>query len=68
MWLFAECCRPGAVDRLREKSREAGYGKFWYLYTWDGKRSIQPNQEMWLDFLESVESLNAASSSGGARK
>ena len=63
VWLFAECCRPGAVDRLREKSQEAGYGKFWYLYAWDGKSSIQQNKQGWFDFLESVKALDSTSSS-----
>jgi hypothetical protein len=61
VWLFAECCPPRSVKRLQEASRGAGYGKFWYIYTWDGKRSIEPSQEMWFDFLESVESLNISS-------
>jgi len=59
LWLFAECCRPDAVRRLTQKSQQAGYDKFWYLYTWDGERALDPSQEMWLDLLESVESLRS---------
>jgi hypothetical protein len=67
VWLFAECCPPGAVDRLREKSQEAGYGKFWYLYTWDGEVSFEPNEEAWFDFRDSLTALNNTVSSRGAR-
>jgi hypothetical protein len=68
LWLFAECCPPGSVRRLRKASREAGYSKFWYLYTWDGERSLHPNEKMWFDFLESVRSLEIGSPTQGERR
>ena len=68
VWLFAECCPPSAVNRLREKSREAGYGNFWYLYPWDGERSIQLGENMCFDFLKAVKRLAKTSSSRGARR
>jgi hypothetical protein len=68
IWLFAECCPPNAVDRLRDKAREAGYGKFWYLYTWDGESPIVANRKAWLDFLESVDALRSNPSSRGSRR
>ena len=68
VWLFAECCPPDAVDHLREKWREAGYRKFWYLYPWDGERSIQLNEENCLDFLKSITGLTKAYLSERSRK
>jgi hypothetical protein len=67
LWLFAECCPPTAVACLRERAREAGYRKFWYLYTWDGESSIQPNQEAWFDFLKSVKALGSTCVPGGTQ-
>jgi len=68
VWLFAECCRPDAVDKLRKKAKQAGYRGFWYLYTWDGRNPISPNQQSWLDFLKALRSLASGTSEGGARR
>jgi len=57
LWLFAECCRPGSVKRLKESTKSAGYKNFWYLYTWDGKKEISPNQAEWFDFIGTLEEL-----------
>ncbi len=66
LWLFAECCPPADVDRLQERSRKAGYRKFWYLYPWDGERSIHLDEAMCLDFLKSVRRLARTFSPKGA--
>ncbi|NQU88226.1 MAG: hypothetical protein HQ541_20960 [Mariniphaga sp.] len=59
VWLFAECCRPGAVDNIRERCNESGYGNFWYFYTWDKTKKIigEPNIENWLNFLDEIKAL-----------
>lgn len=57
VWLFAECCPPQAVSRLRKAARSAGYAEFWYLYPWDGERAFEPNQQGWLDFIKQVRKL-----------
>lgn len=55
VWLFAECCKPKAAANLKQKAFLAGYNKFWYLYSWDRKKSITINDErVWLDFLYSL--------------
>jgi hypothetical protein len=68
VWLFAECCRPNAVDRLTKKAKQAGYSGFWYLYTWDGSSPISPNPESWLDFLKALRNLASRTSKGGAEQ
>jgi hypothetical protein len=68
VWFFGECCNPEAVARLTRAARSAGYAGFWYLYAWDGKRSIEPNRQGWLDFLRALRQLAAPSSPRGTRK
>ena len=60
--LFAECCRPGAGERLQERARSAGYQEFWHLYTWDAKTSfIQGDEASWKSFAECIWHLATSS-------
>lgn len=65
--LFAECCRPGAGDRLQDRARAAGYDSLWYLYTWDQERSMVHEEEaVWKDFAEYIRSLALSVPDGGS--
>lgn len=58
LWLFAECCAPGRIGKLKADALSAGYNGFWYLYTWDSKRSYSTNDEsIWADFIHSLATL-----------
>jgi len=54
--LFAECCRPNAVDRLRDRAQKAGYLGFWYLYTLNEETSSpqQIDERQWEGFLSTL--------------
>jgi len=56
VWLFAECCPKTALDHLRQKAKEAGYQKLWYLYTWDDGDRLN-NPEVWLDCMDTLEAI-----------
>ena len=60
VWLFAECCDPNSIERIRNKAEECGYEKFWPLYTWNKRTEPTPNREGWNDFVEEVERLKEA--------
>ncbi len=56
--LFAECCEPNAVDRLKRSAESAGYKGFWYLYACNQTTSqctIDPDQ--WENFLHTLRSI-----------
>jgi len=56
--LFAECCEPNAVDKLKRSAESAGYEGFWYLYACNQTTSqctIDPEQ--WEEFLHTLRSI-----------
>lgn len=55
VWLFAECCEPRNIDRIRANTLKFGYERFWYLYSWSKNTAPQPNKEGWNEFVEEVE-------------
>lgn len=56
--LFAECCDPRKVSRLRRAAQVAGYKGLWYLYAWEAESSKYTHDEtLWEDFLLQVEKL-----------
>jgi hypothetical protein len=57
VWLFAECCDPNSIERIRNKAEECGYDKFWPLYTWNKTIQPTPYKAGWNDFVEEVERL-----------
>jgi hypothetical protein len=57
VWLFAECCDPKNIGRIRNKAEKCGYEKFWPLYTWNEQEGATPNKEGWVDFVEEVKRL-----------
>ena len=58
LWLFAECVPSGRENGLAKVTREAGFKKFWYLYSWDSKQSItREDKKLWIDFLDEVKKL-----------
>ena len=60
IWLFAECCKTGRADALRKRAREAGYERFWYLYTLkEGRVGQEYNEPGWMAFVEELRSLEA---------
>ncbi len=74
LFLFGECCSPGAVGRLKRAAKAAGYKGFWYLYTYDAKTEICVEDEnVWQSFLQTLEkavrvSIGQRSASGTSRK
>ena len=56
--LFAECCEPNMVERLRKSAKSAGYKGFWYLYAYNQDTSVcTADEEVWIDFLETIRCL-----------
>ena len=56
--IFAECCSPGSVERLKESAKSAGYKGFWYLYTCNPKTSICAfNEREWENFLSVIKKI-----------
>jgi hypothetical protein len=56
--LFAECCEPNAVDRLKRSAKSKGYQGFWYLYTCNQATcecTVDPDQ--WKDFLRKLRAI-----------
>jgi len=52
VFLFAECCEPNAVNRLRRSAQSAGYVGFWYLYACNQATSVcTVDENQWKDFL-----------------
>lgn len=60
--LFAECCAPGSVQRLKQSAKSAGYKGFWYLYTCTKKCDTEHNENEWLNFLEEIRRIVAKNS------
>ncbi len=58
LWLFSECVPKGKEAKLKRDASDAGYHRFWYLYSWDTKNSQkQEDRSSWADFLGKVEHL-----------
>jgi hypothetical protein len=56
--LFAECCEPNAVERLKRSAESAGYKGFWYLYACNQNTSECIVDEMqWINFIQTLKSL-----------
>jgi hypothetical protein len=56
--LFAECCEPGAVKKLKKSARSAGYTGFWYLYACDQATSVcTVDPKEWMGFLGTLRSI-----------
>ena len=56
--LFAECCEPNAVRRLKRSAESAGYKGFWYLYACNQNTSECTVDEMqWINFIQTLKSL-----------
>jgi hypothetical protein len=58
VFLFAECCEPNVVDRLKRSAESVGYVGFWYLYTCNQTTcecTVDPVQ--WEDFLRKLRSI-----------
>ncbi len=59
VWLFAECCRPRRVGFLRMRALEAGYERFWYLYTLqEGRLGQEYDEQGWMDFVDQLRKLD----------
>lgn len=56
--LFAECCEPNAVNRLKTSAKTAGYVGFWYLYACN-QTTCQciADPDQWMDFLGTLKSI-----------
>ncbi len=58
IFIFAECCEPSAVKRLKRSAQAAGCDGFWYLYACDKmKQCIKDPREWREDFLTTLEKL-----------
>jgi len=55
--LFAECCTPSSVERLKEQAKERGYKGFYYLYTIDKNGVIAQDERMYIDFIENIKKI-----------
>lgn len=64
VFLFAECCDPRAVNRLKKSALTAGYEGFCYLYACDEKMECTVDQKEWIDFLAAIEKVVKAHSMG----
>jgi len=56
--LFAECCEPKDVNKIKRSAKSAGYEGFWYLYACNQATSqctVDPDQ--WKDFLRTLKSI-----------
>jgi hypothetical protein len=58
VYLFAECCPPKRIAKLKAAATAAGYGGFWCLYTFDPKTLYTTDDEsQWLDFVKTVQAI-----------
>ena len=57
IFLFAECCKSVSVDRLKEQAKDAGYKGFFYLYTFDKDGYLTFDQNVYMDFIEAIQTL-----------
>ena len=56
--LFAECCLPNAVERLKRSASVAGYKTFGYLYKFNQKTNeCVVDENEWLDFLQVIKDI-----------
>ena len=54
VWLFAECC-GGNPDRLGERAKQAGYERFWWLYSEGGVKNY--NEPGWFEFVKELKKI-----------
>lgn len=54
IWLFAECCGPRSPLKIKERAKQSGYEKFFFLYTWSEAKGIKPDQEGWIEFINLI--------------
>lgn len=57
IFLFAECCRPKAIDRLKTQADDAGYKGFFHLYTLDKKNIIDRDENVYLEFIQAIKDV-----------
>jgi hypothetical protein len=63
IFLFAECCRFGSIQRLTRQAKSAGYKGFFYLYSVKGNQSyIQQDQNLYADFVQTIEGISKRAS------
>ncbi len=56
--LFAECCEPNAIDKLKRSAKSAGYEGFWYLYACNQATfECTTDPDQWEDFLRTLKSI-----------
>jgi len=58
VFLFAECCEPTDINKLKKSAQTAGYEGFWYLYACNQATSqctVDPKQ--WEDFLRKLRGI-----------
>src|SRR4030042_6632898 len=56
--LFAECCEPNAVNRIKRSAESAGYQGFWYLYACNQATSqCTADPDQWKEFLQTLKSI-----------
>jgi hypothetical protein len=56
--LFAECCAPSAVERLKKSAKSAGYKGFWHLYTCTRTSEALHDEKEWENFLEVIKRMS----------
>lgn len=58
IYLFAECCSPAAVSRLKEQAKAAGYAGFYHLYATKKEAStFLVDEESIVEFISKMQSL-----------
>lgn len=57
IFLFAECCLPKSIDRLKTQAISAGYKGFYYLYAIDKKGNIKCDEKQYLAFIKEMENV-----------
>jgi len=55
--IFAECCEPSAVKRLKKSAQAVGCHSFWYLYVCDKMKQCTKYPKEWENFLTTLEKL-----------
>jgi hypothetical protein len=55
--LFAECCAPGAIGRLKKSAKSAGYKGFWCLYMCTKGSEPLHDEKEWENFLEVIKRI-----------
>lgn len=60
IFLFAECCNPVSLDRLKRQAKEAGHKGFFYLYTLDKNGIIGTDENVYVKFIEAMQALQVA--------